>query len=1191
MRTRTLAVLALLPLCLALPARAEDSRLLIVHTTDLHGSLTGWDYLSDRAAPRGLVKLATAIDSLRATGASVLLLDNGDTIEGAGIETVHHLAGAADPDPMIAAMSKLGYDAMSIGNHEFDFGRDVLESARRQASFPMLAANIVNAADGRPAFTPSLVKVVGGVRVGIVGLTTPAVPQMTDPANVAGLRFTSPVEAAQREVTRLRRVEHCDVIVLLAHTGMERDTLEVAATLAANADYKGATPDENWGYRLLRRVSGVDAVILGHTHTTLALLRGNIACGQAGKNGEALGLIDLKLSRATPSEAWRVTNRGVGNMPTTASMADQPAMAAMAAPVHAATERALSQVVANTTRTMASPTGRAADSPVWELVHRAQLEASGADVSLAALYDADVRLEAGPVTLRQVLRIYPFDNTLVSVRLTGAQLHDVLEHSAQLLAPYEFKNTRSLFMPNAAGYNFDAAKGLLYEIDVTKPPGSRIVNLRRHGRPIEDGDSLTVVTNSYRAGGGGGYPWLASAPRVWSTQRRAQEVIADYLRKHAPLDMDFAAGWRLAPDFIGTPERALIERLITAGLISQQEAMTLDASAMAQRGDLAYWLARAFNWRSAKPSSAFADVPDSLAPWVDGLLKRKVLGDAATWERIHPEQRVKLSTALDWSERAARSAGYPLRPVPDLPFRAGLLHRMKVTEADTLTRGAILGIIANLRYPEVRILETTDFHGFILGGAKDRRSGRQLGGSAPLAAWITKLTAENPTGTVVIDGGDCFQGTMISNLQFGRPVVEQMNAIGYSAMAIGNHEFDWSADTLAARVRGMHFAALAANMIERKTRKLPSWVRPDTVVTRRGVKIGILGMAYHYTPTVTLAKYVAHLTFQDDSTTAARIVPQLQKRSDIVISVGHIPAETDSTRAARSGDLVRLAKGVPGVSAWFGGHSHNQVSDRVNGVPVMIAGAHGEVIAVCDLTVDPIANRVIDSRFDLVKTWNDEVTPDSAMAARVVRWNAAVSSIAAKKLGTLAHGLRRNRGGESLVGDLVADAMRLGSGADLALANSGGLRADMEAGDITRGSIYEVMPFDNTVFTLGLTAREVRMALEQALKFSRVTQVSGIRYRFDSKRPAMDRILELTDLAGAPLDTTKTYKVAVNDFMATGGDNYDVLSGGKNRQATSLLVREALETYVSALAAKGPVDLKADGRIRREGGGDSGGVE
>src|SRR5439155_4150194 len=131
----------------------------------------------------------------------------------------------------------------------------------------------------------------------------------------------------------------------------------------------------------------------------------------------------------------------------------------------------------------------------------------------------------------------------------------------------------------------------------------------------------------------------------------------------------------------------------------------------------------------------------------------------------------------------------------------------------------------NARFPVIRVLETTDFHGSILPGAKDRRSGRPIGGSPWLAAWVEKLRAENPEGTALIDGGDWFQGTMISNLQFGRPVVEQMNALGYACSAIGNHEFDWTADTLERRVREMHFAALGANMREKVTGRMPDWVR------------------------------------------------------------------------------------------------------------------------------------------------------------------------------------------------------------------------------------------------------------------------------------------------------------------------------------------------------------------------------
>ena len=263
-----------------------------------------------------------------------------------------------------------------------------------------------------------------------------------------------------------------------------------------------------------------------------------------------------------------------------------------------------------------------------------------------------------------------------------------------------------------------------------------------------------------------------------------------------------------------------------------------------------------------------------------------------------------------------------------------------------MTRVQALGMIANARYPVIRVLETTDFHGAILPGPRERRSGRMLGGSPALAAAIERLRADNPEGTVLIDGGDLFQGTMISNLQFGRPMVEQMNALHYAAAAIGNHEFDWSVDTLARRVHEMKFAALGANLRERGTGRMPDWARSDTTVVRRGLKVSVLGLCYRFTPTVTLAKHVAALEFLDDSTVAAGLAPRLRPACDVLIGVGHIPAESDSTRRLRGGDLRRLA-GVRGVDAWFGGHSHNLVLDSMNGIPFAIAGSHGTTVAVC----------------------------------------------------------------------------------------------------------------------------------------------------------------------------------------------------------------------------------------------------
>ena len=1193
MRLRSPALVVLLALCgSARPgtAAAETARVTLLHTTDLHGALTDYDYAADRPAPRGLVRIATLVRGIRAENPATLLLDAGDAIQGGPIETTYQHGERTRPEPMMTAMSRVGYDAMAVGNHEFSFGASTIERARRDASFPWLAANLTRAGDGTPAFGTSIVRTVGAIKIGVVGLCTPALPYLEDSVNIAGLRFASPVVAARTEVARLRASEHCDVVVLLAHTGLEKDP-------ATGLERKGDAPDENWGYRLATEVPGTDVVILGHTHAVIPSLEvGSVLVTQAGKWGEGLGRVDLELTRASASGPWTISSRRSQVLAIADSVGADTALAAFALPYHRAAQAALDEPIGRATGPLDSPRGRFAEGPVWELIHRAQLAASGADVSLSALFDPDARIPAGTLTVRDALRIYPYDNTLVVVELTGAQLKRTLERSAGTLAGYTYEDGRSLLEPGATAGSFDAAEGVIYEIDLTRPPGDRILNLRFHDAPLGAQQKLKVVVNSYRANGGGGFDELRTAPRLWSSPRGVRDGIVEYIRSTKTLEASFTHNWRLLPDYVSAPERPLIDRLVRQGVAPRAEVQRLEPDQLAQRGDLAYWLARAYGWREKQLSGAFGDVPDSLEPWLDGLLKRRVLGESATADYIKPFLNASVFTALEWCERAARYERYALgHGSSNWPFRFGLItgtslvrdsvEHGSVGRLMSLTRAQLLGLISNLRYPTVRVLETTDFHGAILPGARERRTNRAYGGSAVLAAHLERLRAQNPEGTVLVDGGDLFQGTMISNLQFGRPVVEQMNALQYTAAAIGNHEFDWNADTLARRVRGMRFAALGANMVERRTGRMPRWMRSDTLVTRRGVRIGILGLCYRNTPTVTLAQHVAHLRFEDDSTTAARLVPRLRKvdRAQVVIGVGHIPAQGDSARQARGGDLPRLAH-VPGVDVWLGGHSHNLISDQVGGIPILIAGSHGQAIAVCDLVVDPVLSTVIERHARLVLTYADEVTPDSLMQARVERWNQSVAPIAAAPIGRNARALQRTSP-ESTVGDFVADAVREQVKADIALQNSGGLRADLPAGVVTHGTIYEVVPFDNTIYTLDLTGAEVKLALEQALQYGRVTQVSGIAYRFDSSRPELQRVTALALADGTPLDLARTYHVACNNFMATGGDNYAALSNGTNRRDTGLVVRDAMEALVVARSANdGALDVKPDGRVTREPG-------
>lgn len=1168
---------------LAVSARADDLELKVrvLHTADLHGSLAAWDDAQSRPAAKGLEKLATWIAAARASGDSTLLLDAGDALHGSPLELMWRQGPRRTPQPVVAAMNALGYDALAIGNHEFDAGREALDAAAAAASFPFLAANVVDARTGEPAFRASVVREFAGVRIGILGLTTPAVPLLTDSLLFAGLRFLDPLEVARREIARLRGAERCQAVVALVHMGLERDPSARGGDARSRL---GEIPNENLGYRLAYEVPGLDVVILGHTHQVVASATiGGAIVTQAGKFGEALGQVELRFTRASTLAEWKLADRKASVATLTDTVATDPALHALVAPYAEAARDSLDRVVAQADVLLAAPWGRLADSPLWRMIHRCQLEISGADVSLAALFDPAQSIPAGPIRRSDLLRLYPYENSLGVVELTGADLKATLEHAASMLNDYAYDGTTPVLKPEVAGYQFDTAYGVEYEIDLTRPAGARIVNLAWKGKLLDPREKLKVVANSYRLAGGGDYLPLRRAHPVWRTTTTMPDLLLQWAGAKRTIGATGEPAWSLLPDYAGAPERPLVDRLVRLGVAPREEVLRLGGASPARRVDLVYWLARAFDMRSRKPSGAWPDVPDSLEVWLDGILARGILGPLAQADRFETFKPATVELALDWSERTARAHRYALvGKVADPSFRRGLFTGVSGPGAlglkDPLTRAQWLGILSNLRFPSVRVLETTDFHGAILGGSRERRSQRPTGTSVGLAAAIGRERARNPEGTVLLDGGDLFQGPMISNLQFGRPVVEQMNLLGYTAAAVGNHEFDWGVDTLVQRVREMRFSALAANMVERKTNKRPWWSRADTTVLRRGIRVGIVGLAYPGTPRVTMPANVAHLRFDDDSTTAALVAARLRKAgAKLVLGVGHIPAETDSTRKA-SGNLVRLGR-VTTVDAWFGGHSHNVVDDRVDGRPILIAGASGQYLAVADLVLDPVKGKVVESSQRVLTVYGDGPA-DSAWTARVARWNADVAPIAAEVIGDAASPLHRRRP-EATIGDFITDAMRADVKVDVALQNPGGMRADLDAGPITRGDVYAVMPFDNTIVTMELTGALLRQALEQSLRGDRVTQVSGVRYVYDRSKPAGQRITQVTLADGSPLDEAKTYTVAANNFMASGGDQYDALAQGKNRTDTGRLIRDAMVVWVKNQCAGGKkLELPGDGRIQ-----------
>ena len=269
------------------------------------------DY-ANRPSDRGsLAQISTLVEEIRsATDHPVMVLDSGDTLQGTPFEQFTHVRWG-EPSPTIDAMNRIGYQAMAIGNHEFNFGRQVLERAREQADFPFLSANILNEGTGKPAYQPYAVFEQGPIRVGVLGLITPNVPGWEKPENYRGLVFEPMDEAARRWVPVLREKENCDVVVVLAHTGFEQDP---------DSGEADGTAHENFIWRLTA-VPGIDVLLTGHTHEDIPprLVRG-VFVAQPWARARMLTRIDLSLER--DATGWHITNRRGENIPAKGVAAD-----------------------------------------------------------------------------------------------------------------------------------------------------------------------------------------------------------------------------------------------------------------------------------------------------------------------------------------------------------------------------------------------------------------------------------------------------------------------------------------------------------------------------------------------------------------------------------------------------------------------------------------------------------------------------------------------------------------------------------------------------------------------------------------------------------------------------------------------------------------------------------------------------
>lgn len=584
------------PLC-----SAAELKLRLLETTDIHMNLLAWDYYQDKPTDEyGLARTATLIKAARGEAKNSLLFDNGDLLQGSPlgdyVARVKPLAAGA-VHPAYKVLNALGVDAANIGNHEFNYGLPFLRQALAGARFPYVSANVTlddgdgNIANDKPAFTPYVILerrfsdesgAPQTLKIGVIGFVPPQI-LIWDRASLSGkLTVQDMLETARRYVPEMR-AQGADLVVAIPHSGFER----------------GETPRfaENSVARLAE-VPGIDAILFGHSHgefpgaffasyPKVDLARGTINGVPAvmpGRWGDHLGVIDLVLDNA--GGRWVVKDSRAQIRPIRDRATRKPlvepdaAVATLIAAEHAGTLDYVRGKVAETTAPITSYFAQVADDPSVQIVSQAQLAyarraLAGTEyeklplLSAAAPFKSGGRMgwtyytdiPVGTLAIRTIADLYIYPNTLKAVKLSGAQVREWLEMSAGQFNRIDPAGPpeQPLINERFRSYNFDVIDGLSYRIDVTQParyseegklvaPQSRrIVDLRHQGQPLRDEAQFIVVTNNYRAAGGGGFPGLDGTQIVVDSPDENREALAQYLRDGGRIDPSADGNWRIQP--------------------------------------------------------------------------------------------------------------------------------------------------------------------------------------------------------------------------------------------------------------------------------------------------------------------------------------------------------------------------------------------------------------------------------------------------------------------------------------------------------------------------------------------------------------------------------------------------------------------------------------------------------------------
>ena len=583
MRLRTVAASTLAltlivtgPVAAAAAPTEESGELTLLATTDVHGHVLNWDYFANAPYPEGeelgMSRASTLIKGVKEDKDedSVLLVDNGDTIQGNPLTYYYakqeRITETGEMHPLAKTFNHVGYDAQVAGNHEFNYGLDLLAKYKEQVDFPVLGANVINDDDGQTHLDPYTMvkKDVSGqeITVGVLGVTTPG-SRIWDKNNLAGkVHFDDPVETAKKYVPEMKEAG-ADIVVVLSHSGKD----------PAGQTWDPSKLQENVSTSVAK-VPGVDVLVAGHTHLdepsqVVSRDDGSKALiTQPNYWARSVSEVDLPIDLENMQIDWGSSAPEATPLNTQGDVAEDPEIKDLIDPQHQKTIDYVNTKIGSVTETLSASTSYYEDTPILDFISKVQsqtVEAALEDteyedvpvISQASPFSRTAEFPAGDITIRDVAGLYVFDNTLGGVEINGSQLRDYLEFSARY---FEQTEEGAEFDPatgtNAVDpvldrpipdYNYDALSGIDYDINVSKPVGERIENLTDpEGKTVGDDDTFVLAINNYRQSGGGDYP-VGDLKEVYNEQIEVRQTLIDWVEDNEVVDPEdfYDENWRV----------------------------------------------------------------------------------------------------------------------------------------------------------------------------------------------------------------------------------------------------------------------------------------------------------------------------------------------------------------------------------------------------------------------------------------------------------------------------------------------------------------------------------------------------------------------------------------------------------------------------------------------------------------------